>query len=154
MNNNWTFNQEYNYEEYFGFIYLITNLISNKKYIGKKNFYSINNNPIRKKVLNQIKGRGRKPTKEKIIKESDWRTYYGSNTELKEDIKVYGKENFKREILILCKSKTQLTYWETKLQFSLGVLEYPENWYNNSILGKFYSKDINNGEQFNLIKTT
>ena len=54
-----------------------------------------------------------------------------------------GKQNFKRTIVMLCKNKKELTYWETKLQFVYSVLEHSEEWYNDNILGKFYSSDLN-----------
>jgi hypothetical protein len=106
----------------YGFVYVITNLTTGKKYIGKKFFYS-----IRTKV---IKGK-RKKTKAF----SDWQLYYGSNSELQNDVQVHGKENFKREIIHLCKSKGECGYLEAKEQFDRCVLE-SEDYYNAWIMVK------------------
>lgn len=108
--------------EYIGFVYLITNLISNKKYIGKK--------LLKFKKTKTIKGK-----KKKSLVESDWRTYWGSNDELKEDVKKLGEVNFKREVLIFCKSKGELSYFELKEQILAGVLESDE-YYNSWIMAR------------------
>jgi len=113
------FNEE-NIDDNYGFIYVITNLTNDKKYIGKKFFYS-----MKSKI---IKG---KKKKYKII--SDWQTYYGSNTELQNDVKSLGESNFKREIIHLCKSKGECGYLEAKEQFDRCVLE-SEQYYNNWIM--------------------
>lgn len=108
--------------EYIGFVYLITNLISNKKYIGKK--------LLKFKKTKTIKGK-----KKKSLVESDWKTYWGSNDELKEDVKKLGEVNFKREVLIFCKSKGELSYFELKEQVLAGVLESDE-YYNSWIMAR------------------
>lgn len=121
-------------EGYAGFIYLITNTINGKKYIGKKIF----TNTRRIKQKNK--------TRRKVKKtESDWRDYYGSSPSLNSDIIKFGKESFRREIIKLCKTKSELTYFEAKEQFFRGCLESPE-WYNEHIMCrvrkanlKFYS---------------
>ena len=128
----WLYPQEFNVEDYFGFVYIITNLETNKKYIGKKFFHHT-------KKLPPLKGMKRKRT---VVKESDWKTYYGSSNILKEELKQHGKDKFKREIIKLCTSKKELTYWETKLQFAYGVLEKPDEYYNDNILGKFFTRDL------------
>ena len=128
----WLYPQEFNVEDYFGFVYIITNLETNKKYIGKKFFHHT-------KKLPPLKGMKRKRT---VVKESDWETYYGSSNILKEELKQHGKDKFKREIIKLCTNKKELTYWETKLQFAYGVLEKPDEWYNDNILGKFFTRDL------------
>jgi len=105
-----------------GFIYIITNIVNNKKYIGKKIF----TNTRRIKQKNK--------TRRKVKKtESDWRDYYGSSPSLSSDIEKYGKSNFKREIIKLCVSKSELTYFEAKEQFARGCLESP-GWYNEHIM--------------------
>jgi hypothetical protein len=106
--------------EYYGFVYCITNLVSGKKYIGKKFFYS--------SKTKQVKG---KKKRYKVF--SDWQTYYGSNEELKKDVIIHGKESFKREILHLCLSKGSAGYLEAKEQFVNGVLEGDE-YYNSWIM--------------------
>ena len=128
----WLYPQEFNVEDYFGFVYIITNLETNKKYIGKKFFHHT-------KKLPPLKGMKRKRT---VVKESDWETYYGSSNILKEELKQHGKDKFKREIIKLCTNKKELTYWETKLQFAYGVLEKPDEYYNDNILGKFFTRDL------------
>jgi hypothetical protein len=121
---NWLFNDEVFLDEMisenYGFVYLITNLTNNKKYIGKKFFYS--------SKTKQVKGK-----KKKIKVSSDWKNYYGSNEELKKDVSVHGENNFKREILYLCKSKGECGYLEAKEQFIRGVLEF-EEFYNTWIM--------------------
>jgi hypothetical protein len=106
----------------YGFIYKITNLISNKCYIGKKQMVSV------KKML-PLKGRKNKRHKEV---ETDWRVYTGSSNELNADIEKHGKKNFKFEILRFCNSKWELAYYETKIQFESDVL-VSENFYNGII---------------------
>ena len=116
----------------YGFVYIITNLTNNKKYIGKKFFYS-----IRSKV---IKGK-----KKKVKSFSDWQSYYGSNDVLKQDVKQLGESNFKREILHLCKKKGECGYLETKEQFTRNVLE-SDDYYNTWIMcriNKSHLKDYN-----------
>jgi hypothetical protein len=114
--------------EYVGFVYLITNLTNDRKYIGKKNFYF--------SKTRTIKGK-RKRTKV----ESDWKTYYGSNKELQEDVEALGAHNFKREILRLCKSKGEFGYFEAKYQFQNNVLETDE-YYNSWISCKIHKKHL------------
>jgi hypothetical protein len=107
---------------YVGFIYLITNTVNGKKYIGKKIF----TNTLRVKQKNKTRRKVKR-------KESDWRDYYGSSPALSLDVEHFGKSNFKREIIKLCKSKSELTYFEAKEQFFRGCLESPE-WYNEHIM--------------------
>ena len=104
----------------YGFVYLITNTINNKKYIGKKFFYS--------SKTKQVKGK-----KKKIKVSSDWQSYFGSNEELKKDVIMHGQEKFIRTILHLCKSKGECGYLEAKEQFVNGVLEN-DNFYNTWIM--------------------
>lgn len=111
-----------------GFVYLITNLTNNRKYIGKKNFYF--------SKTKQVKGK-----KKRIKVESDWKDYYGSNKELQADVESLGKENFKREILKLCKSKGEFGYYEAKYQFENNVLE-SEDYYNTWIMVRVHKKHL------------
>lgn len=106
--------------ENYGFVYCITNLSNNRKYIGKKFFYS--------SKTKQVKGK-----KKKFKVFSDWLTYYGSNEELKKDVISLGHENIKREIIHLCKSKGECGYLEAKEQFLNNVLE-SDNYYNTWIM--------------------
>jgi hypothetical protein len=118
----WFYNGEYidNPGDYVGFVYLITNQINNRKYIGKKNFYF--------SKTRQVKGK-----KKRYKVESDWQDYYGSNKELATDVEKLGKENFKREILKLCTTKGEFSYFEAKYQFQYDVLLHPNEWYNGWI---------------------
>ena len=97
-------------EDYFGFVYLITNTKTGMKYIGKKF--------LTKASYKQVKGKRRK-----IRKVSDWENYYGSSKYLHEDIKELGVDNFVREILHLCKSRSECAYLELKEQINREVLE-------------------------------
>ena len=123
-----------------GFVYKITNTQNDKFYIGKKVFF------ITRKM--KISNREKKKTEtmkrfKYVSKESDWKTYYGSCQELKDDINKSDKSLFKREILQFCKTKKGITYLELEYQIRYNVLE--NNSYNNNILGKFYKKDIEDG---------
>ena len=118
---------------FFGFVYRITNLQTGKQYIGRKYF-------VQK----------RKPrtgtSKRRVTSESDWKKYYGSSPELKADVKQFGRENFKREILSLHKSLGKVNYEETKQLFLNNVLQETledgsPKFYNSNILGRYYRKD-------------
>ena len=127
----------------FGFIYRITHLSSGKSYIGKKVLIHNRKVKVTKKDLLIYEGvQGRKPSHKRVSKESDWKTYYGSNKHLKEAIEKYGKEEFERYIIKLAPNKKLLTYYETQYQFVHQVLEKPEEFYNDNILGKFFTKDF------------
>lgn len=116
-------------ESHTGFVYLITNLTNNKKYVGKKLFKSTRTKTIKGK-------------RKKVKSDSDWRDYYGSNAILKEDVKRLGPENFKREILKLCKSKGTANYYEMKYQIQFEVLERPDEYYNEWIIVKVHRSHI------------
>ena len=126
----WFYNGEYfdTVGEYVGFVYIITNQLTNRKYIGKKNFYF--------SKTKQVKGK-----KKRFKVDSDWQTYYGSNKELAADVEKLGKENFKREILRLCKSKGEFSYFEAKYQFDYNVLE-SEEYYNSWIMCRVHKKHL------------
>lgn len=124
-----------------GFTYRITRIIDGKFYIGRKNLYSERSKPLTKKELSEHTGKGKKPTKKKVVAESDWQAYFGSEATLKADVKERGKEAFKREIIHLCSHKKQMTYQELRHQILQGCLE-SDNCWNSNILGKFWKKDI------------
>jgi hypothetical protein len=105
----------------FGFIYVITNLKNNRKYIGKKQFQFRKKRKLKSRKNSKI-----------IFTESDWKNYTGSCKELNEDIQKYGKENFKFEILKFCKNKWELAYEEIKLQIEKEVIKNSD--YYNGIL--------------------
>ena len=85
---------------------------------------------------------GRVPAKKKVIKESDWQTYYGSQKGILELVRNGEVRQFKRDIIKYVKNKKQLTYFETKHLFIKEVLETRNNYINDNILGKFYRKDF------------
>ena len=125
----------------FGFIYITTHIPSGMAYIGKKSLYHNVKRKLTKKELAEQTGRGRKSTTETIQKESDWKTYYGSEDFIKQRIKEKKQDEFKREIIHFVENKKMLTYFECKYQFIHGVIEN-ENYLNSNILGKFYKKDF------------
>jgi hypothetical protein len=116
-------------ENDYGFVYQITNLINNKTYIGKKLFWF--------KKIKILKGK-----RKRYLAESDWKTYYGSSKFLLEEIEKFGKDNFKREILKLCKSKGECSYYEAKYQFDKDVLLNPDLYYNDWIICRVHRKHI------------
>jgi hypothetical protein len=127
----WSYNgQEFSddFSEYIGFVYLITNTTNDRKYIGKKQFFSIN------RVMRTVKLKsGIKKRKKVTLKtESNWKDYYGSSHELLADIELLGIDKFKREILYLCKTLGTLSYIEARYQMDLRVLESDE-YYNGQI---------------------
>lgn len=115
--------------KYLAFVYLITNNISGRKYIGQKTTKSTK--------TKQIKGK-----KKKIKVESDWRDYWSSSEALKQDIELLGKHNFTREILYFCLNKGTSNYIEAREQFDNKVLEYPELWYNGIINCRCHYKHL------------
>jgi hypothetical protein len=126
----------------YGFIYMVTHKPSGFSYIGKKVLYHNVKKKLTKKQLAEQTGRGRKSTTEVISKESDWKTYYGSAKPILELIKGGRQDEFERVILHLVPNKKLLTYYECKYLFAYGVLEEPEKWYNDNVLGKFFRKDF------------
>jgi hypothetical protein len=120
-----------------GFVYLITNLTNNKKYIGKKLAKFSKTTYKTVKLKNGTKKK--KKIRSKI--DSDWQTYYGSSPNLTADIELLGIENFKREILYYCSSKAECSYVEARLQFEHRVLE-SDDYYNNIIQIRVHGSHI------------
>ena len=117
--------------DHYGFVYLITNKSNERRYIGRKYFWSF---------------RTPKGKKRKVKQESDWRKYYGSCPELKEDVIKYGKQNFSRTILSLHKTKGKTNFEETRQLFYYNVLTEEldagvPRYYNSNILSRYYRKD-------------
>ena len=121
--------------DYYGFVYRITCKTTKRRYLGRKYFWS----------KRKPKGKSRR-----VTTESDWKNYYGSCPELKEDIAKYGKENFKREILSLHETPGRVNYEETRQLFLNNVLTEALDdgipaFYNSNILGRYYRKDYFKG---------
>lgn len=120
-----------NIQDYFGFCYLLTNIKTGRKYVGRKYFLSNRKNPKKKRS--------------RIIKESDWKEYYGSCDEIIKDIEK--GETFKREILSLHKTKGLVNFNEVRWQFHYEVLTKINEkgeplFYNSQILNRYYAKNI------------
>ena len=129
-------------QDTYGFIYISIHQPTGKSYIGKKSLFHNVKKKLTKKQLVEQTGRGRKPTTEIVQKESDWKTYYGSAKPILDLLKEDKQEEFTREILQLVTNKKLLTYYECKYLFMLGVIEQPEGYFNDNILGKFFRKDF------------
>lgn len=120
-----------------GFVYLIVNKTNNRKYIGKK---LAKFSKTKYKVIKLKDGsKKRKRIRSKI--DSDWMDYYGSSNELNNDIEIYGKDNFTREILYFCKTKAECSYIEAREQFERKVLE-TEDYYNGQISVRVHGSHI------------
>jgi len=126
-------------EDCVGFVYLITNLTSNRKYIGKK--LAKFSKTSYKTVTLKNGTKKKKKIKSKI--DSDWLDYYGSSIELNKDVELLGKDNFAREILFFCKSKAECSYIEAREQFTRRVLETTD-YYNGQISVRVHGSHILN----------
>lgn len=120
----------------YGFVYLITCKVTQRKYIGRKYFWQ----------KRKPKSNGQDKRRRRVTSESNWRDYYGSSPELKGDVAKYGKESFHREILSLHKTVGKCNFEETRQLFLNNVLtesltEGTPAYYNSNILGRYYRKD-------------
>ena len=130
----WVYNdKEFNEtpDEFQGFVYMVTEKDTGKKYIGKKFFWKPKTLPVTKSRKRRVRTRV----------ESDWRTYYGSSKEVQSLVESKGKDNYQREILRLCKTKGECSYYEAKLQFQYDVL-LSDEYYNEFIGCKIHAKHI------------
>lgn len=133
-------------EDLVGFVYIITNTVTGRQYIGKKNFWATKTS--QKTVV--IKSTGLKKKKKIRTKiPSDWQSYYGSNDELKKDVAELGAENFTREIIRLCRSKGELSYYECKQQLEKDVILQPDKFYNLWVMVRTHQNHLKD-----LIKAT
>ena len=128
-------------EKTHGFVYIIRNKETGKFYVGKKILRNNLTKKLTKKEISEWSKPGRVPKKKKEIKESNWKDYWGSNQELKDDVKSLGEGSFERRILQFCFSSKQLTYFEMLWQLQYDVLCSPKS-YNVNILGKFFKRDV------------
>lgn len=119
--------------DHVGFVYVITDISNGKKYVGKKLFRS-------KTKLPPLKGKTRKRT---VIKESDWKEYFGSSDEVKNILEEKGSQNFIREMLHLCNTKGEMSYLEAKEQFDREVL-LSDEYYNGIINCKIHRTHVKN----------
>jgi hypothetical protein len=126
-------------EDCVGFVYMITNNTTGRKYIGKKlaKFSKTTYRVV--KLKNGTKRR--KKIKSKI--DSDWQLYYGSNDQLNQDIKTLGADNFTRHILFYCRSRAECSYIEAREQFNHRVLE-SDDYYNGQIVCRIHGSHIKN----------
>jgi len=120
-----------------GFVYLITNLATSRKYVGKK--LAKFSKTTTKTVVLKNGTKKKKKIRSKI--DSDWLEYYGSSIELNKDVETLGKENFLREILFFCKSKAECSYVEAREQFGRKVLE-SDDYYNGQISVRVHGSHI------------
>ena len=131
----------------YGFVYMIKHIPTDKAYIGKKILQNTTKVKLTKKELAEYTNVvGRKPAYKLAVKESNWQSYWGSNKYLKELYETESKENFTRTILICAPTKKLLTYYEVKYQMIYQVLEKPDEFFNDNILGKFFTKDFDSQE--------
>lgn len=117
-------------EGYYGFIYLITNKLDGRKYVGRKY--------LTRAATKQVNGK-----KKKIRKESDWQNYWSSSDLLKEQVKTLGEENFTREILHLCKTRSECNYMETREIFIRDAL-LKEDYYNKWVSVRVNASTLKN----------
>ena len=136
----WTYNNqpiETLPDDCVGFVYLITNTVNGKKYVGKKlaKFSKTTYKTVKLKNGNKK----RKKIRSKV--DSDWQEYWSSSEELKKDVASLGQDKFTREILFYCKSKSECTYIEARTQFERKVLE-SDDYYNGQISCRIHQSHI------------
>jgi hypothetical protein len=127
---NWLYeDKEFEYDDsYYGFIYIIENLVDGRKYIGRKYLTKAGYKTVNKK-------------RKKIRVESDWKDYYGSSPNLKADVEKLGTESFKRTIIKLCKTRSECSYFETKAIFDADAI-LDKNYYNGIVSCKINTNHL------------
>ena len=127
----------------YGFVYIVTHKPTGKAYIGKKILQFTKKVKLGKKELAKLQGVvGRRPSYKLSVKESDWKSYYGSQIDIKQLLLEGKKDEFERIILQCAPTKKSLTYFELKYQMIYQVLEKPDEFFNDNVLGKFFTKDL------------
>ena len=140
-------------ENTYGFVYINKHIPTGKSYIGKKILMFTKKAKLGKKELKAITGVvGRRPSYKLVVKESDWLKYYGSQSDIKQLLLEGKKDEFERSILKMCPDKKSMTYFEIKYQMLYQVLEKPDEFFNDNILGKFFTKDLKDIEFEDLVK--
>lgn len=136
----WTYNKEVVTElpDCEGFVYLITNLVDGRRYIGKK-LAKFAKTSIKTVTL---KSGEKKKKRVKTKVDSDWRAYWSSSIELQNDVKALGEVNFTREIIHFCQTKGECSYLEMKEQIINEVLLQPDKWYNAFVGGKIHRNHV------------
>lgn len=113
---------------HYGFVYIITNLSDNRKYIGRKY--------LTKAGYKTVKGK-----RKRIRISSGWENYWGSNKKLQEDVERLGENLFTREIIRWCDSKSECSYYETYEIFNRGAL-LTEEYYNEWVTCKISKRHV------------
>jgi hypothetical protein len=127
----------------YGFVYIVNHKPTGKAYIGRKILQFTKKVKLGKKELAALAGIvGRRPSYKIVVKESDWKNYYGSQKDIKQLLVEGKKDEFERSILKCVTTKKALTYYEIKYQMIYQVLEKPNEFFNDNILGKFFTKDL------------
>ena len=123
--------------------------------MGKKYYFITKRKKLGKKELAALTGVvGRRPSYKLVVKESDWLKYYGSQKDIKQLLLEGKKDEFERTILKCVQTKKQLTYFEIKYQMLYEVLEKPDEFFNDNILGKFFTKDLDGLDFESLVEDT
>lgn len=128
--NNQPFNSAH-IADYVGFVYVLTDRVNGKRYVGKKLFFST-------KTLPPLKGSTRKRKK---VTESDWQTYCSSSPIVESLVEAHGIDRFERQIIHLCQTKSEMSYWETRHQFEHDVL-LSDHWYNDMVMCRISSRHV------------
>lgn len=126
-------------EGFTAFVYIITNQDTGRKYIGKKRLHFTKTRSVNKK-------------KKRVKVPSDWKEYYGSNKELLAELEKLGPHKFRREILRLCTTLGESTYYEAREQFVRDVLMHPEDFYNEWIMCKIRRSHLPKGKGLDISK--
>tara|TARA_R110002167_G_scaffold1398_4_gene6438 strand:- start:16200 stop:16634 length:435 start_codon:yes stop_codon:yes gene_type:complete len=123
--------EDFTSDDWMGFVYIITNNVSNRKYVGKKLFFFKKTLPVTKK----------RKRRKRVLYESDWEKYWGSNKHLMEEVETANKDEYTREILHLCKTRGELSYMELVEQVERKVL-LSDDFYNGIIQIRIGSRSL------------